>query len=331
MTNQDAGTKKGRGTVLVTGASGFVGRHVLEPLQRSGWRIVCASRTPGQAQRNAPHLQWILLDVARPETLGPALTGCDAALYLVHGVGQPGFAQEDPVLAERFGRACHGAGVQRIAYLGGMTAQGPQSPHLLSRHQTGQALAALGTPVVELRAGMVIGAGSASWQLVRDLAVRMPLLTVPPWLEFRTQPIGIADVARALVAALEVEEAGCFDLPGPEALTGRQILTRTADLAGTRPKLSRLPWLDARVAAWGTGLLTRTDRHVAQALFQSLSADIVQTQPDFWPRVTPLPRQSFADATRDALAADRLGMPLPTLALEVALQWARHPWRQALR
>jgi uncharacterized protein YbjT (DUF2867 family) len=318
-----------RGTVLLTGATGFVGSHLDLPLRQAGWTVVCGTREPDRARQQAPDRRWIACDLAQVDTLEAALTGCDAALYLVHGVGLPGFEHEDPQLARRFGQVCARAGVRRIAYLGGMSAQGPQSPHLQSRHDTGVALAEAGVEVVELRACMVIGAGSASWQLVRDLAVRAPLLTVPPWLEHRSQPIGIADVAQALVAALSVPQPGCFDLPGPEVLTGREILSQTAHLAGTRPLLTPTRGLDLRLAAWATGLLTRTDRHVAHALFQSLTADILQTRADFWPQVSDRPKQSFLEATTQALVEDRLRMPLATLALETALQLARPwPWRQ---
>jgi uncharacterized protein YbjT (DUF2867 family) len=312
-----------RGTVLLTGATGFIGRHLDLPLRQAGWTVLSGTRQPDRARRDAPDRRWIACDLAQVETLEAAMTGCDAAVYLVHGVGLPGFENEDPRLARRFGQVCARAGVRRIAYLGGMSAQGQQSPHLQSRHDTGSALAEAGVEVVELRACMVIGAGSASWQLVRDLAVRMPLLTVPPWLQHRSQPIGIADVAQALVAALSVPQPGCFDLPGPQALTGREILSQTAHLAGTRPLLTPTRGLDLRLAAWATGLLTRTDRHVAHALFQSLTADILQTREDFWPQVSAQPKQSFLDATAQALAVDRLSMPLTTLALEAVLQWAR--------
>ncbi len=315
------------GTVLLTGATGFVGRHLVLPLQRAGWQVVGATRRPDEARKSTPHLTWVACDLARPETLALALRGCDAALYLIHGVGQPGFEQADPQAARHFGQACVQAGVRRVVYLGGMAARGEQSAHLRSRHETGQALATPGLEVLELRASMVIGAGGASWRLVRDLAVRMPAMAVPPWLQFRTPPIGIDDVARALVAALQVREPGTFDLPGPQALTGREILLRTAHLAGARPWLLPVGRLDARLAAWGTGLLTRTDRHLARALIESLSADIVQALPDFWPQVGAEPKLSFDAATRLALAQDRLQMPLGDLAAEVGLHWAAWPLR----
>lgn len=315
------------GTVLLTGATGFVGRHLIQPLQHAGWRVVGAARHPNEARARAPRLPWVACDLAKPETLEPALQGCDAALYLVHGLGQPGFERTDPQAARHFGQACLRAGVRRVAYLGGMSAQGEQSAHLHSRHETGLALAASGVEVVELRCSLVIGAGGASWQLVRDLAVRSPVLTVPPWLGFHTTPIGIDDVVLALVAALQGRATGIFDLPGPEALSGRDILARTARLAGTRPRLVPVGRLTPRLAAWGAGLVTRTDRRLAEALLESFSADVVQTLPDFWAQVGGGPRLSFDEAACRALAQDRLDMPLRNRAVEAGLRWAAWPWR----
>src|SRR5690606_4808554 len=146
------------------------------------------------------------------------------------------YPEREARAAEAFARAAEWAGLSRMIYLGGMAPEGEPSRHLASRLRTGAVLRGSRVPTVELRASMIVGAGSASWRICRDLALRLPAMILPRWLASRTQPVAIADVVAALVAALEldVSHAADYDLPGPEILTIREVLERTARLAGMR-------------------------------------------------------------------------------------------------
>ncbi|HEX6837990.1 MAG TPA: NAD(P)H-binding protein [Polyangia bacterium] len=218
-----------RGTILVTGATGFVGRAVEPALVAAGWRTRCLTRNAARARVRRPTLDWVEGDVADDESCARALAGCTAALYLVHGIGEGKHLRRREVAAARtFARQASAAALLRIVYLGGVAPAGRASEHLQSRLEVGATLRAGAVPCVELRASMIIGHGSLSWLIVRDLAARLPVMVLPRWLESRTEPLAIDDAVVALVRALDVPLDGSawFDVPGPEALSGRQSSTR---------------------------------------------------------------------------------------------------------
>jgi uncharacterized protein YbjT (DUF2867 family) len=195
------------GLILLTGATGYVGGRLLPELQSAGYPVRCLARNPEVlAARHGPDLDVVCGDVLDPRTLPAAMADVHAAYYLVHSMGSRGdFAEQDVRAARNFGLAAREAGVGRIVYLGGLGSAGDDlSAHLRSRQQTGQALAEGGVPVVELRASVVLGSGSASFEMIRALVERLPVMICPRWVESMAQPIAIEDLVAYLLAALAI-------------------------------------------------------------------------------------------------------------------------------
>lgn len=314
--------------ILLTGATGFIGGRVFPALTRAGWDVVSASRHAEKERQRDPSRQWVDLDVQDRHSVDRALQGVDAVLYLIHAMGQDGdFEVMERRAAENLLAGAEAAGVSRIVYLGGVAPEGEPSKHLRSRLATGDLLRSGSVPTLELRAGMIIGAGSASWCMVRDLAARLPFMILPSWLQNRSQPVAIDDVVLALVRALELpaDVQGVFDLPGPETLTGEQILRRIAALLGVQPYTVRVPVLTPRLSSYWLKLVTRADFGVAQELVEGLTSDLIARHERFWkflPGSQPTP---FDDAARAALNEEGRKLGLGTRALEWSLQHlARH-------
>jgi uncharacterized protein YbjT (DUF2867 family) len=291
--------------VLLTGATGFVGRHLHAPLAAAGFEVRCLTRSPEEARRRAPDRTWVGGDVARPASLAPALEGCAVAFYLVHamGSGGPVWADEELRWAEEFADAAAAAGVRRIVYLGGVAPRGVPSPHLRARLATGEVLRTGPVPCLELRAGMIVGAGSTSWTIVRDLAARLPAMVLPAWLAHRSEPVAVDDVVAALVggARLELPGSAWWDLPGPEALSGREILLRVAAVMNRRPVLVGVPLVTPRLSSHWIRLVTRADYGVARELVEGLTSDLLASRPGFWEAARLAPPVRLEEAARRAL------------------------------
>lgn len=289
---------------LVTGATGFIGRALLPALDRQGFRVVAASRrrAPGATGK----VEWRACDLLHPGSLAGAFRGIRVAYYLVHsmGHGAADFRELERRAASSFATAAERAGVERIVYLGGPAPSGPASEHLQSRLDVGEILRAGAVPAVELRASMVIGAGSASWQIVRDLAMRLPVMVLPKWLGSRTRPVALDDVIEGLVRAadLPLEASEWFDVPGPEVMTGQQILERIAALRGRRFFALKVPFLTPQLSALWLRLITRTDFDLARELVMGLKDDLLPKDDRFWGLIGHEGLVSFDDAARRALA-----------------------------
>ncbi|MFZ1377607.1 MAG: NAD(P)H-binding protein [Geothrix sp.] len=294
--------------VLLTGATGFIGRNLHGLLLEAGLEVRCLTRKPEEAYRLWPDRCWVGGDLGAPESLAAALEDCDIAYYLVHGMGshRPGWAEEELRWAGNFARAAELAGVGRIIYLGGVAPQGPPSEHLLSRLNTGAVLRAGAVPTLELRAGMIIGAGSASWTIVRDLAARLPAMVLPAWLSHKSEPVALADVLAALQAGahLELTESTWWDIPGPEALSGREILLRLAAVMGRRPVLLKIPFITPRLSSHWIRLVTRADYAVARELVEGLTSDLIASRPGYWDAAGLPPPIGLEEAAIRALAAE---------------------------
>jgi uncharacterized protein YbjT (DUF2867 family) len=294
--------------VLLTGATGFIGQHLHAPLAAAGFEVRCLTRTPEEARRRSPDRTWVGGDVGDPASLARALEGCAAAYYLVHGMasGRPGWADEELRWAEEFTEAARAAGVRRIVYLGGVAPRREPSEHLRSRLATGEVLRTGPVPCLELRAGMIIGAGSASWTIVRDLAARLPAMVLPAWLAHRSEPVAVDDVVAALVAGarLDLPRSDWWDVPGPEALSGREILLRVAAVMGRRPVLLAVPLVTPRLSSHWIRLVTRADYAVARELVEGLTSDLVAAKPGYWTAAGLPPPAALEEAARRALAAE---------------------------
>lgn len=309
--------------LLLTGATGFVGRHVRPALVHAGWDVVGATRDPQQAAQRFPREQWVQLDVADPDSVSAALEGCDAALYLVHGMGDGrDYAAAERRAAANFLAAAEKNRVRRIVYLGGIRPRGAVSTHLGSRLATGEVLRSGRVSTIELGASMIIGPGSESWRIVRDLAARLPLMVIPKWLESRSQPIAIEDVCAAMVHALRLDMYGSavFSLPGPETLSAREILRRTAELGGIRPLMFGVPFVSPRLSSYWIRLVTRANRHVASELVQGLTGDLVAEDDGFWDLLPAYQRTSFDVAASRALTAEAQTLPASTRRAEALIR-----------
>ncbi|HYP87608.1 MAG TPA: NAD-dependent epimerase/dehydratase family protein, partial [Polyangiaceae bacterium] len=260
--------------ILLTGATGFIGRRLYPALREAGWEVRSGSRHVAECALKEPEREWVAFDVERPETVQSALQGVDAVVYLVHAMGQAGdFEEKERAAAQTMLRSAEQAAVKRLVYLGGVAPAGDASKHLRSRLATGETLRSGSVPVIELRAGMIIGAGGLSFRMVRDLSARLPFMILPSWLQNRSQPVAVDDVVRALVRALELpaDVQGVFDLPGPETMTGEQILRRIAALLGVRTMTVRVPVLTPRLSSYWLKLVTSADFGVAQELVEGLT------------------------------------------------------------
>lgn len=293
------------GVALVTGASGFIGRALIPALQARGFEIVATSRGPKPA---AGGVVWRTCDLLDPDTLPQAFAGARVAYYLVHSMGgsASNFRELEQKTAEAFVAAATNARVERIVYLGGPAPPGVPSEHLRSRLEVGEILRAGPVPVAELRASMVIGHGSASWQIVRDLAVRLPVMVLPKWLASRTRPVALRDVIEALVSAADLPLTGSewFDVPGPEVLNGQQILERIAALRGRRFLALKVPFLSPQLSALWLRLITRTDFALARELVLGLQQDLLPKDERFWSLIDHRQLLSFDAAARSALASE---------------------------
>jgi uncharacterized protein YbjT (DUF2867 family) len=296
--------------ILVTGATGFVGRGLVPALLARLHEVRACARHVPAAVPDGP--LYVPCDVHDPASLVPALAGVDTAYYLVHSLGSArGFRELDRQAAHTFARSAADAGVQRIIYLGGVAPRRQASEHLASRIEVGEILRAGPVPTLELRAAMIIGVGSASWQIVRDLAFRLPAMLLPSWLNSRMRPIALADVVRALVDALEVPlpASRFYDIPGPDTLSACDVLERLAALDGRALPYVSLPWLTPRISALWLKLFTRADYAVARELVLGLSEDLLPLDESYWDLTGRPPLLSFDEAARQALEEERRAGP----------------------
>ncbi len=256
--------------IAVVGASGFVGQALCIALVESGQDVVALSRhlpdIAGAAGR--------AVDVADEEELYDCLAGCEIAYYLVHSLGVGDFRSRDQQLAEIFGRVGAAAGIRRIIYLGGL-GNNPESEHLVSRQEVGVALGCEHVPVVEMRAAVVLGAGSISFEMLRYLTERLPFMICPRWVRTAIQPIALIDVIRYLMKALDVGP-GIYEIGGADVTTYREMISAYAEARGLRRRhIVDVPYLTPRLSSYWLDLVTPVDRRVSHALIESLVTEVV--------------------------------------------------------
>lgn len=299
------------GPIVVAGARGFVGNHLVERLLAEGRTVRSGTRSPDKARERWPDRDWVALDLDDPTTLPAALKGADTLVYLVHllGQGAEDLHAREKAQAREVLEACEQAGVRRIVFLGGPMPKGTPSPHLAARHATGEMLRSGTVSCIELRAAMIIGAGSESWQICRDLALRLPVMIAPKWTDTLTQPIGIDDVVLALTSAIDdpLEGSGAFDLPGPETLSAVQILRRVAAQVEMGTVVVPVPLLTPRLSSLWLRFVTRADYAIARQLVDGLTDDLVADGSGYWERVdgTGAAPTSLDEAIHQALADER--------------------------
>ncbi len=269
-------------SVLVTGASGFVGSHLAKALVEAGHDVRAMTRNPDDYAGAGTAVAG---DVEDADSLRTAMTGVDVAYYLVHSLDSADFERKDAEAAERFGRAAFEAGVDRIVYLGGLGRDDDDlSAHLRSRRSVETILGDAGVPVTVLRAAVVIGHGGVSWEITRQLVDVLPGVVAPDWMETRTQPIALRDVVRYLVAVLDAPEAcgQVFEIGGPDVLQYVEMLQRAAEAQGKKMPSFALPGvvsklLPPEVSSDFLSLLTDVDAEIVGNLVGSLSNEAVVT------------------------------------------------------
>lgn len=261
--------------ILLTGASGYVGGRLLRRLEAQGRSVRCLARRPEYlASRVGPGTEVVAGDVLDRTSLDAAFVGVDTAYYLVHSMGGAhGFEEADRIAARNFAEAARAAGCRRIVYLGGLGESSPElSPHLRSRHETGHLLREPGVEVVEFRASIVIGAGSLSFEMIRSLVERLPLMITPRWVRVKAQPIAIDDVLAYLVAALELPPGGhrTVQIGGTDVVTYGQLMSMYASRRGLRRRMIPVPLLTPRLSSLWLGLVTPLYARVGRELVESM-------------------------------------------------------------
>ncbi len=289
--------------VLLTGATGYIGGRVLPRLIDDGHRVRCLVRDPDRARRTLPEGSDIVRgDVVSGGGVEDALQGIEVAYYLVHSMGAGGddFAHRDRTAARGFALAAKAAGVRRVVYLGGL--EGEVSEHLRSRAEVAEVLAADGPPLVHVRAAMVIGSGSASFQILERLVRRLPLMVTPRWIDTRSQPVAIADVVGTLAALATYEDPPEeVQLGGAEVLTYREMMGRLAATTGHRaPVIVPTPFLSPGLSSYWVAAVSGQSLGLVRPLVAGLSAEMLVRQPPP-PGLNDAPL-GFDDAVRAAVA-----------------------------
>jgi len=296
---------------LVTGATGYIGGRLAPRLIEAGHEVRALSRSAGRLRDVpwGPRAEIVEGDLGDPGSLERALEGVDVAYFLVHSLGQSDFERRDREAARNFARAAYAKGVRRIVYLGGPEPPADERPsaHLRSRAEVGRILLDSGVPTVVLRAPVIIGSGSASFEMLRYLTERLPVMVTPRWVRNRIQPIAVRDVLRYLVAVAELPEDvnRAFDIGGPDVLTYAEMMQRYARVAGLRrrvvlPLRPLSPWLSAH---W-VGAITPVPNSIARPLVASLIHEAVAHEQDI-AAYAPGPPMPFDDAVRLALGKVR--------------------------
>ena len=293
--------------ILVTGANGYVGGRLVPQLLARGHAVRCMVRDPARLQGRAwaEHVEVIRGDVLTPASLIPALANIDVAHYLVHSLGAGrDFHDHDVRAARAFGDAAAAAGVARIVYLGGLgDANDALSEHLRSRQDTGDALRSGGVPVTEFRAAVIVGSGSVSFEMIRYLTERVPVMICPSWVYTRIQPIAIRDVIHYLADAIDTpaSSAQIIEIGGSDVLTYGEMMMGYATLRRLRRWLVPVPFLTPRLSSYWVHLVTPIPAEIARPLIDGLRNEVVvrdHRARALFPRIVPV---AYAEAVRRAL------------------------------
>ena len=265
----------GRPLVLLTGATGYIGGRLLKGLEKTGWPVRCLARHPEfLQQRIASSTEVVQGDCFDQASLPPAMAGVHTAYYLVHSMGSSGkFEEEDRQAARNFAASARQAGVRRIIYLGGLGAEGQSlSAHLRSRQEVADILRSSGVPTIEFRASIVIGSGSLSFEMIRALVQRLPVMICPRWVAVKAQPIAVEDVIAYLLQALEMPagEAAVFEIGGANQVSYGEIMKEYARQCGLRRWMIPVPVLTPRLSSLWLGLVTPIYARIGRKLVDSM-------------------------------------------------------------
>lgn len=306
---------EGRRTVLVTGATGYIGGRLAPRIVEEGYRVrvLVRSKIRVLSRSWAEDVEIVEGDVQDRGTLAEALSGVDYAYYLIHSMGTgPRFHELDISMAREFGEASRRAGVKRIVYLGGLgDPEADLSKHLRSRQETGQALRESGVPVTEFRAAVIVGSGSISFEMVRYLVERLPVMVCPRWIYSRIQPIAISDLLEYLVAALNVPESAgkTVEIGGKDVTTYKGMMLGYAEARGLQRRIIPVPVLTPRLSSYWVHLVTPIPAGISAPLIDGLRNDIVVTNGlarELFPEIEPRDYGTAAVGVIDDLDAGRI-------------------------
>lgn len=301
----------------MTGATGYIGGRLVPALLDRGHDVRALARNPGKLD-DVPWRERVEVargDLGDVDSLRKAFTGIDVVYYLVHSMGSSSnFVEEEARSARNVVEAARAAGVRRIVYLGGLHPSGVDlSPHLQSRTDVGEILIASGIETVVLQAGIVIGAGSASFEMIRHLTNRLPVMTTPKWVHNKIQPIAVDDALHYLAeaATASVPTSRTWDIGGPDVFEYGEAMQVYAEVSGLRRRMMVvLPWLTPTIASWWIGFVTPLPGGLARPLVESLECDAVMADHDIDDVIAP--PQGGLTGYRDAVATALQRGPLPT-------------------
>jgi uncharacterized protein YbjT (DUF2867 family) len=309
--NTEAGqdlASRDRTHVLVLGATGYVGTNLVPFLVAQGYLVRAAARRADSLVARGWHgVETVAADALDPGSLDRALAGIEVAYYLVHSMAAGAdFPRLDREAAANFRDAAARAGVRRIVYLGGLQPASGTSAHLASRGETGAILSDGPVPVTELRAGMIIGPGSAAFEVIRDLVFHLPAMVTPRWVRTRSQPIALDDVLDYLVKLPLLGDAanGVFDVGGPEVLSYEELMRQFGELVGRRPLIVPVPVLTPTLSSYWLNFVTAVPTNVARALIQGLEHDVLADDARIR-ELVPRTLRTYREAAAAALAAER--------------------------
>jgi len=265
------------GKILITGASGFIGRRLTKALLAEGADLRCLLRRAAPLPSGA---EAAIGDLLEPDTLPAAMEGIDTAYYLVHSMagGRAGFEARDRAAAVNFTKAATAAGVRRVIYLGGLgDTSGELSEHLQSRIEVGEILSSASFATTFLRAAVIFGAGGASFEMIHSLVKHLPIMITPRWVSTKCQPIAVGDVINYLTGCLHEERTagGTFDIGGPEVLTYREMMERFAAIEGRRLLIIPVPVLTPKLSSYWIGLVTPIKPSIAMPLIEGLANEVI--------------------------------------------------------
>jgi uncharacterized protein YbjT (DUF2867 family) len=304
-----------RPCILVTGATGYIGGRLIPRLLEMGYRVRCLVRDPARLQGRPWHsdVEIVAGDVLQPESLAQAMQGVQVAYYLIHSLGAGAdFHQRDMTAAGNFSTAAGAAGVERIIYLGGLAEASPGlSEHLRSRQQTGDSLRSGGVPVTEFRAGVIVGSSSLSFEMIRYLTERVPVMICPRWVYTRTQPIGIREVLEYLTATLTVPESSgrIIEIGGAEIVTYGEMMMTYAEVRGLKRWMVPVPVLTPRLSSLWVNLVTPIPGSIAGPLIEGMrNENIVHdfSARQLFPQIQPVNYRTAVERALNRLQASNI-------------------------
>lgn len=305
----DSGLILDKGPVLVFGASGYIGSNLVPFLLDSGLTVRAAARNIDVLEgRQWEGVECVAADALDRSSLDSALRGIDVAYYLVHSMAAGRhFGKLDLEAARNFQEAAAEANIRRIVYLGGLIPPHPESEHLQSRYETGECLRAGRIPVTELRAGMIIGPGSAAFEVIRDLVNHLPVMITPRWVYSKSPPIALGDLLTYMTRVAYIDQAAgeIFDAGGPELMTYAEIMGRLGPLINKSPIIIPVPVLSPRLSSYWLRLVTSVPVNVARALIDGLRHDVVADDESLR-RLVPLRLKNFEESVAAVLEAEQV-------------------------